>query len=814
MKIKNNVSKYRKVFILSIIFIVVAFEVSLLSRSYTKCSESRYCADFVPRDSKLFSTVWERTQSVKPIKEVFADAACGDGRVCVGTTVVQIPKDCVLIGGSSGYCSQQWYPVESVNCDRRCLRDVFSDDACQDDKPDGNMCYHAEWMETYSCCVGCSCESWSSYGPCSVDCGGGESCRTRTCSNDCDDEKECVTCNTHPCCSPVNGNLGPWGTCSNGNQTSTCIGFSCGGSCENACTTADGTYNTSTNVCTRSCLRIDGNIWSDDNNNGKELSDYWKASTLADCSTTKTHNNFFMSISGEGAGNQLAGWFCHSNPINGAYYNTTVPNNIEPESIKNATLSNIPSGYKFDSWQYVNQAGVGTTSGIGGETTNLTMPSSGWVNIIWKLAQQKYNLDIIIKEIPLEIISISCPGDATTPLAGAYVTVLDANDNVVCSQVGPSDENGKVTCAVWVNAPRPLKIQVIKTGEGPTPETYSMKCPCAIAPCNFDPGTPGDGATVTADVGLQKSYKRGWISIIDTDVFSSSLNVVIPAGSTNNSNIDQTPFGFAKVLLNSSSNNSNTLGFAFSESLSNQPNSGSNKVYETLPDDDLLGGYGYNLKFSPNGVDHDSKWLENFTFTPPTDATDITIELPTEFAKDTVYKISADGFNSTVGTGTGTYQYTISGGDGIAILYVNGDITIPKNITTASLGRLLIIVKGSVTITKDPGTIATVFQMSDNPNIMAGIIASGDITVESIDGLKTPTNKDIPVMLTAPLMSRTNISLQRDLYHDTNAVIPAQSVKQLNKYLYYLSALERLKSQDQIYFTGIATYDLDWEYIY
>jgi hypothetical protein len=103
--------------------------------------------------------------------------------------------------------------------------------------------------------------------------------------------------------------------------------------------------------------------------------------------------------------------------------------------------------------------------------------------------------------------------------------------------------------------------------------------------------------------------------------------------------------------------------------------------------------------------------------------------------------------------------------------------------------------------------------MNDIPNIEAGIIASGVITIESEYDFDSGI-VDNPIMVSAPLISNTNLDFQRDLGHDNNAVIPAQSAKAYNKYLYFIASLERENSQDTLYFTGLTDIRLDWEYIY
>ena len=161
-------------------------------------------------------------------------------------------------------------------------------------------------------------------------------------------------------------------------------------------------------------------------------------------------------------------------------------------------------------------------------------------------------------------------------------------------------------------------------------------------------------------------------------------------------------------------------------------------------------------------------------------------------------------------------EYVINN-SGVAILYLTGggEAVIARGITTNSSGRLLIVVNGSVRITEDPGTsiTATTPTMSDKPNIMAGIIASGTIEIES-QGTADKDNFDKAIMFTAPFISRSGLTFSRDLYHDNNATMPAESAKAFNKYLYLLTSLEREESADNLYFTGLTTFDIDWEYIY
>jgi len=662
---------------------------------------------------------------------------------------------------------------------------------------------------------------------------------TQTFNPKLDGSDKIVNCES---CNPSDGTLSGWSNCSNGVQTSTCEGAtSCpvgctpgdsgcvSGSCSAECTGKGGTYDPSTNICTRNCLRVEGNIWSDDNFDGNpQQNEYWigKSSSEGefDC-TPKYFDNFGLAVREKDEQEFLKpieNWFCHGTK-NISYYHTTVPNNIKPESSIQVTLTDIMEGYKVDSWEYVKGGAGVSQSGPGNNTGDITMPKSGWVNVNWKLKQQTYNLTINVKKIKPEITDLpnSCKGDNIYdgPLSEASITVSDLDDNsIVCS--GSSNSSGYLVCPIWI-LQGPLLIVATKTVGGVTPETFTLKCPNTGA-YEYNPDLVSEGDSKTANIGLQANYKGGWVSAIDSDIFANSLNVVVPQGPTDNSDPNQTPQGFAKTLINSFSNNDNYLGFIFSESgdKSNPnvdtscPNS---KGFETTscsvtsvaPED--LGGYSYNLNVSR--VEHDSKWLENFTFLPPADAENY--QLPeTEdnfnFESGKIYRTESSYKESILPS-----TYSITGGDSVAVLYIDGDLLIDDSLTTISNGRLLIIVNGDVTIGSGVGTgvFKPSFDISLNPDIMAGIIARGIIGFES-KGSITEFNHDAPVMVSAPLISKTSISFRRDLYHDTNATTPAESVKAFNKYLYLLTSLEREKSQDNLYFTGLTTYGLDWEYIY
>ena len=638
-----------------------------------------------------------------------------------------------------------------------------------------------------------------------------------TCSNpskSCDDSNVCTTdfcdedndsCNNDPIFET--GSLGPWGSCSGGSQTSTCNDFSCGGSCSAECTTKGGTYNSSTNICTRNCLYVEGNIWSDDNGNlvRENSENWWNPNYSVFCSTSKSHPSFYLTYTGHTGSNQINEWYCNGN---NSYYRSpfTGPvENIEPEQPHTFTLSGWPDGYKPKSWVY-NHPGYsisGNWSGFGSfSTSSIIMPTSGWTNVHWELQQQTYNLTIKVKDIPPETL-VEYSGDSCTldlsvldDLSDATVIISSATGAELCNKT--TDSNGEVTCDIWVNQGL-LDITVRKrVSDEEVIRIYSMVCP-SKGSYPYDPGDVADGDSKTELVGLKESYKESWVSAVDSDIFANEVNVVVPLGTGSN------PAGFVKALLNSYDNI--TGGFVFSKDQITNPHEDTldeGTTYNLLFEDDL-GGRAENL--DSGGSNHNSKWLESFTFEAPNGATEIS-DLNTSLNSGVIYKSS--------GITTLPNTYTLSG-TGVAVLYIDNDLTINNNFTTSSSGRLLLVVNGSVTISKDVGTDVGSFMLSQDPNIEAGIIASGKIEFGSIGGSITENRHDDPIMVSAPLITRDltdGIIFSRDLYTDNNATMPAESAKAFNKYLYLLTSLEREKSQDNLYFTGLTTYDLDWEYIY
>ena len=631
-------------------------------------------------------------------------------------------------------------------------------------------------------------------------------------------------------CTVNQGTLSSWGSCVNGKQTRTCNGATC---CPSGCT--PGTTGCACGNCNgapleRSCLRLEGVIWSDFDQDGVPWNDpleSWGGTSVGGLCSPQIYSGFSLQIQGM-SGNRIKSWWCHSTNKS-TYYATagsSTQYDIKPEStIPSVTLNPIPVGYKCGLWQYMNQengggSGIVSGSGIGCTTSNLLMPSAGWVNLHWRLDQQKYTLKLKVKKIPVELtdtlgLCSSSGFNGFENMSGADVTIKDSSGSTTLCQ-GISDSNGEFSCPIWTQQGT-INIYVSKTVGGDTPETYTMKCPANSSYTYTPSPPPSEGQTINLNIGLQTIYKKGWVSAIDADIFANNLNVVVPDGPTDNSSSGQIYNGFAKTLINSSSNNNNTLGFVFSHS-NNKSNPDvdrpcpNRKGFETNTGCGTeYGGYAYDLMHSSQ--DHKSIWLENFSFSPPSSAKKIS-SLPTTFNSGSIYSISSSVFNNRLKSEAFSYSIIGDGGNGMSVLYIDGNANILNPITTSSSGRLLLVVDGSLTVGSSVGSVMDSFSLTQNPNIMAGIISSGQVTIASIGGTISDSHFDKPIMLTAPFVSKTGISFGRDLYHDNNAKLPAEAVNFFGKYLYYISNLEKTKSADYLYYTGVSTYDISWEYIY
>ena len=98
-------------------------------------------------------------------------------------------------------------------------------------------------------------------------------------------------------------------------------------------------------------------------------------------------------------------------------------------------------------------------------------------------------------------------------------------------------------------------------------------------------------------------------------------------------------------------------------------------------------------------------------------------------------------------------------GDGVAVVFVDGDLEFENEFTTGSNdSRVVFVVDGGVTISSDVGT--DVISSSTTPHIQAGIIARQGIVFESNGN---DPSDDLSIVVEGPLVSKDgSIEFNRD----------------------------------------------------
>ena len=187
------------------------------------------------------------------------------GQICAGVTQIDIYNLGCSVNSGSGYCrvdstTPDWIECPLANCTSppfyiyrsRCRNGVTR--VGRNDPCTGNFPTYQTYgsSSTTQCYMYCNENNWSA---CSAPCG------TGTQTNDCGTRR---SCNTQPCCTPVNGDWSAWGVCVNCSQSRTCTnpapscgGSDCLGSATQSCGLVDGGW-TAWGLCiggvqTRTC---------------------------------------------------------------------------------------------------------------------------------------------------------------------------------------------------------------------------------------------------------------------------------------------------------------------------------------------------------------------------------------------------------------------------------------------------------------------------------------------------------------------------------------------------------------------------------
>ncbi len=299
--------------------------------------------------------------------------------------------------------------------------------------------------------------------------------------------------------------------------------------------------------------------------------------------------------------------------------------------------------------------------------------------------------------------------------------------------------------------------------------------------------------SVTINLGFTRVTNDKWISILDGDFYSSSVNQYVA----------NTPGGaFTPNIINTLTATSKG-GYGFAGTAIN--------TQTTLSNVSESGGAARNLTRSITNFE--SGWLNKFTFTPPSGAI-TTPPAGNNFLSGRVYSLTAAQFNTILTTGT----YTISTSNEVlaetAIVYINGGgiININNPFTTDSPNTqiLTLVHNGTVNIASSVTNTAGTFAINSPSRLDLNILSSGNINTLSRFNASTNTVDD-PVMLNGNLMSRSKVNLRRDLGASNNSRIPSEVVKYFN-FMPHLIYRYEMANRNRMNYTGLAVFDVQFEY--
>lgn len=281
---------------------------------------------------------------------------------------------------------------------------------------------------------------------------------------------------------------------------------------------------------------------------------------------------------------------------------------------------------------------------------------------------------------------------------------------------------------------------------------------------------------------LVNPYDVGWISSVDGDVYGDIITAGIPptpSGST-----------FENFLASHSDNYSVAV---FGQTLNI---GGSDPSNQTAEGNEYLEGIV------------DGFWPTNFSFAAPANASPIGsgsgevrfVDLRTSEA----YTISGSDMTSIL---NGRNTYSLSGGPGIATIYVSGNLTLNQELKStgaqSNVKRILFVVDGEVVIDDaigvDPTTSPDLSLGGVETHIQAGVISSGNITL-----VANPSGGDNIIIIEGPFVAgngssgAANITSNRNL-GIYNALYPAVIVRYNNLYANELTRASGLMEQTVIW---------------
>ncbi len=505
------------------------------------------------------------------------------------------------------------------------------------------------------------------------------------------------------------------------------------------------------------------------------------------------------------------GWTCNYNRQSAYFYSLK---SIGLRSTYIFKLEGLPDGYTCDSWVYFKYSQLPSSikgNLNSGEGCTATVPTANidscsgtdddclvHNHLWWKLKRDcsTYNLNVTVNKSA----DSSC-GSLGDTMSDVNVYVTDYTNGVVGDSISEKTNSSGIASFNVPVSYKNIKITAAKPG-------YQQ---CFLG-YTLDLGDPqGCSTHDVADFSMLPVDTYPWLTSIDGDIFARDIVSTIPSGSGLND--------FNLSLINSKST-SGVGGYAFTRDLL------------TLSDDAIFegsrGGKAYSLddlSSSTLGTIYDialSNLSTKKSFAPPSHSEVVEVSSISSFEAGKVYKISVSDFNNSLSSGSVTYTISSSSdetlsskGISTAILYIEGsDDVVFKHplLSSSSNSRLVIVANTNIVFPSDIGYLdISSYTVSSNPLIQAAIISSGDITFES---LGTNPGTDSPLMVQGPLITPSDINQYRDM-GSLNKYYPPVSVSFYPKYLYDLAVIEKYKeNQDIKSYTGLSTYDLQFDYQY
>ncbi len=372
------------------------------------------------------------------------------------------------------------------------------------------------------------------------------------------------------------------------------------------------------------------------------------------------------------------------------------------------------------------------------------------------------------------------------PLPQANVTISDAGSPSTKYGTGKTDVNGNFTATHIPINRNSLLILTSYTDPTKTCVVYDMYHESSTGTCDLTSGNltvtlsnPQSMQPYDTTMVAQKAVGTAWITATDADVYAHSISF---AGSCTG---QPATGGFNTTLINLK-NGWADKGYAFSKGTIGTA------IISSSPS-----GFAKNLATQTSSLD-------KLSFTAPS-GSEVANDFTALYA-GRVYTMPASTFNTALLNPT-TYRVI---GNGVAILYVSGDININSPLTSFDTHRLLIITNGTIHISKNlantlPFWINSIPTASPNyslPQIQAAMLAKKEIIFDS-----AAPAADLPLKVEGPLMSASQIQFNRSLITG-NYDYPAVTVEYNPIYLTTLTYIMPTRP------TGINHFDIQWNYGY